>query len=110
MGGHINVLAHLAYAIKDSNGNEVANSGWLAPGDSASTYNCGPHGLRFFSIGGYVQYNSINSGNPGGSVQFCSIKLNGRTVVGQSVGDVNLDGRVDDADLLTVLFNFGAGG
>ena len=99
------------YAIKDSNGNEVANSGWLDPGDSASTYNCGPHGLRFFSIGGYVQYNNIGSGtNPGGSVQFCSIKLNGRTVLGQSVGDVNLDGRVDDADLLIVLFNFGAGG
>jgi len=99
------------YAIKDSNGNEVANSGWLDSGDSASTYNCGPHGLHFFSIGGYVQYNNIGSGtNPGGSVQFCSIKLNGRTVLGQSVGDVNLDGRVDDADLLIVLFNFGAGG
>ncbi|GBC93469.1 hypothetical protein HRbin15_01960 [bacterium HR15] len=99
------------YAIKNASGNEIANSGWLTPGDAASNYNCGPHGLRFFSIGGYVQFNNIGSGtNPGGSVQFCNIKLNGKTVLGQSVGDVNLDGRVDDADLLTVLFNFGAGG
>ncbi len=29
--------------------------------------------------------------------------------VGENLADVNCDGRVDDADLLMVLFNFGAG-
>ncbi len=91
-------------------GNTTAQSGWLNPGDSASTYNGGPHGLRYFSIGGYLQINGINAGNTqGGTAQWCSIKLNGKQVLGPYSGDVNLDGCVDDADLLTVLFNFGTG-
>jgi hypothetical protein len=81
-----------------------------SPGDSASTYNGGPHGLRYFQLGGYLQINGINQGNTqGGVAQWCSIKLNGKTILGPGSGDVNRDGCVDDADLLTVLFNFGTG-
>jgi hypothetical protein len=93
--------------------NQTYTSDWLSPGDSASPYNGGPHGLRYFAIGGYLQINRINQGNTaGGTARFgcnSSIKLNGRTVLGSGMGDVNLDGCVDDADLLTVLFNFGTG-
>lgn len=75
----------------------------LNPGDG--------QGLRFFSIGGFVQINRINDADPNRQavVSWCDIKVNGRTIVGRSAGDVNLDGCVDDSDLLLILFNFGAG-
>lgn len=95
------------YQLKQGN-NLLAESDWLAPGDSSSTFNCGPHGLRYFYIGGYLQINRINLGNTaGGSAQFCQITLNGKTVVGQGFGDVNVDSDVTDADLSTLLLNYG---
>ena len=91
-------------------GSTTATSAWLSPSDSASTYNGGPHGLRYFQLGGYLQINGINPGNTqGGVAQWCSIKLNGKTILGPGSGDVNRDGCIDDTDLLTVLFNFGTG-
>lgn len=108
--------------------NQTYASDWLAPGDSGSFFNGGPHGLRKFRLGGFLQIDiagidTDNDGVPdtpgrvnagiGGKVRWYDMKLtrNGVTtrVVGQSAGDVNLDGCVDDADLLTVLFNFGTG-
>ncbi|CUU34094.1 MAG: hypothetical protein K6U12_00605 [Armatimonadetes bacterium] len=91
-------------------GSTTATSPWLDPGDSGSTYNGGPHGLRYFSIGGYLQINGINGGNTaGGTAQWCTIKVNGKQILGPNSGDVDMNGCVDDADLLKVLFNFGTG-
>lgn len=108
--------------------NVTTTSAWLNPGDSSSPYNGGPHGLRLFRLGGFMQIDIAGvdtdnddipdtpgraNANLGGKVRWCDIKLtrNGVTtcVVGRSAGDTNTDGKVDDADLLNVLFNFGAG-
>jgi hypothetical protein len=87
----------------DYNGNTYTSAS-LIPGDFA--------GLRYFQIGAWVQVNRINDFDPDRHVlaSFKNIRLNGKQVVGQGCGDVNMDGRVDDVDLLTVLFNFGLGG
>lgn len=87
----------------DYNGNTYT-SAWLIPGDFA--------GLRYFNIGAWVQVNAIGDNDPNRHVQavFKNIKLNGKQVVGQGCGDTDVNGSVDDADLLTVLFNFGLGG
>lgn len=97
-------------------GNTTATSPWLDPGDSASSYNNGPHGLRFFHLGGYLQVNIAGQNgatdlppNFHAIARWCRIKFNGKTVLGPGSGDVNMDGCVDDADLLTTLFHFGTG-
>lgn len=97
-------------------GNTTATSPWLNPGDSSSNYNNGPHGLRFFRLGGYLQVNIAGQNgatdlppNFHAIARWCRIKFNGKTILGPGSGDVNMDGIVDDEDLLIVLFNFGTG-
>ncbi|MCS7191156.1 MAG: hypothetical protein NZ843_06100, partial [Fimbriimonadales bacterium] len=107
---------------------QTTTSPWLVTGDASSTFNNGPHGLRMFRLGGYLQINidgrdTNNDGyndtpgranaGIGGRVKWWNIKLtrNGvtRVVVGANRGDTNTDGCVNNADLLNVLFNFGTG-
>ncbi|MCS6883679.1 MAG: hypothetical protein RMK84_20430, partial [Oscillochloridaceae bacterium] len=118
-GSRALVDGRVQYEIRYNN--QTVTSPWLVTGDAASTFNNGPHGLRMFRLGGYMQINIDGDGNAprranagiGGRVKWWNIKLtrNGVTkqVVGANRGDVNRDGCVDDADLLTVLFNFGTG-